>query len=112
MEEMEFFVTKIVDHPVVSKINLENIKELLESVERPRNFQGVEKWVVVFVAREPNDYVFDAWRENGKIYLTIPLVYEKVLTEMEEEITRRCGELFDHYIKLLQGFGADQNPAS
>ena len=109
---MEFFVNKIVDHPVVSKINLEKINQLLASKELPNSFRGVNKWAVTFVAREPNDYVFDAWRENGKIYLTIPLVYVKVLTEMEEEITRRCGELFDHYVKLLQGFGADQNPAS
>ena len=109
---MEFFVNKIVDHPVVSKINLEKINQLLASKELPNSFLGVNILAVTFVAREPNDYVFDAWRENGKIYLTIPLVYEKVLTEMEEEITRRCGELFDHYVKLLQGFGADQNPAS
>lgn len=108
---MEFFVTKIVDHPVVSKINLEEISKLLASMERPRSFQGVDKWVVAFVAREPNDYVFDTWRENGKIYLTIPLIYENVLKGTEEEITRRCGELFDHYVKILQSFGADEHPA-
>ena len=80
-------------------------------MERPRSFQSVDKWVVAFVAREPDDYIFDTRRENGKIYLTIPLVYGYVLRETEEEITRRCGELFDHYVKILQSFGADKGPA-
>lgn len=109
---MEFFVNKIVDHPVVSKINLEKINKLLASKTLPNSFQGVNKWAVTFVAREPNDYVFDTWREDGKIYLTIPLIYENVLKETEEEVTRRCGKLFDHYVKMLQGFGVDKGPAS
>ncbi|MCB0585879.1 MAG: hypothetical protein KDD06_11215 [Phaeodactylibacter sp.] len=99
---MEFFVTKIVDHPVASKINLKKINELLASMERPRSFRDVSKWIVAIVAREPNDYEFESWRENGKIYLTIPLAYEEVLKETEEEITLQCGELFNRYVEQLQ----------
>lgn len=104
-EAMEFFITKIVDHPVASKINLEEIRKLLASMERPGSFQDVEKWIVAFVAREPDDYVFETWRESGKVYLTIPLVYEEVLMKTEEEVTRLCGELFGHYLKELQEEG-------
>lgn len=102
---MEFFVTKIVDHPVSSKINLEEIYKLLASMERPRSFRGVEKWVVAFVAREPDDYVFETWRTSGKVYLTIPLAYEEVLMKTEEEVTRLCGELFGRYLEELQEEG-------
>ena len=99
---MEIFVNTIVDHPVYSKINVEEINKLLASREYLKRFQGIDKWNVTFVAREPNDYVFDTWRRNGEIYLTMPLVYEDVVREPEEEVTRLCGELFDHYVKELQ----------
>lgn len=97
--EMEFFTTKIVDYPVGNKINLVELNNLFSSSELPESFNDFEKIIVTLVAREPNDFEFDAWRRNGKIYLTIPLVYEYVLQEKAEEITIKCVELFKNLIK-------------
>lgn len=99
---MEIFVNKIVDLPVSSKINGAEIQRILSSFEFPESLSEIDKVVVTFVAREPNDFEFDAWSRNGKVYLTIPLVYEEVLEWKEEEITERCVSLFANYIDDLR----------
>ncbi len=98
---MEYFTTKIVDSPAAAKINLEKINKLLMVAKLPESLKEVKKVIVTIVAREPNDFEFDVWQRNGKIYFTIPLIYEEVIKGKEEEVTVQCGRLFDHYIKDL-----------
>ena len=99
---MEFFTTKIVDQLVESKINLEKINNLLGSLELPESFREIDKVIVTIVAREPNDFEFDAWRRNRKIYLTIPLVYNEVLGIDEEEVSGKCMDLFRKHTEDLK----------
>jgi hypothetical protein len=99
---MEYFTTKIVDQPVADKVNLQEINRRLAAVALPERFAGAEKLIVTVVAREPDDFEFDAWRRNGKIFVTLPLVYEEVLRASAEEIIERCGQLFEAYLGGLE----------
>ncbi|MCB0595969.1 MAG: hypothetical protein H6557_09850 [Lewinellaceae bacterium] len=53
---------------------------------------------------------FAAAGNKMKSYIEEMEFFVNKIKETEEEVTRKCGELFDHYIKILQGFGADKNP--
>jgi hypothetical protein len=99
---MEYFTTKIVDQPAADKINLAAINHRLAAVALPKRFAGAEKLIVTVVAREPDDFEFDAWRRNGKLFVTLPLVYKEVLRASEEEIVERCGQLFAAYMGELE----------
>lgn len=98
---MEFFVTKIVDQPVEAKVNLVEINGLLATLELPEILKNFEKIIVTFVAREPDDFEFDTWNKNGKIYLTIPLPYEEILTLENEKVSDKCISLFKNHVKEL-----------
>ncbi|MCB9326394.1 MAG: hypothetical protein H6571_21835 [Lewinellaceae bacterium] len=98
---MEFFVTKIVDQPVETKVNLVEINELLTTLELPEILKKFEKIIVTFVAREPDDFEFDTWNRNGKIYLTIPLPYGEILNLETDKISEKCISLFKNHVKKL-----------
>lgn len=91
---MEFFITKIVDQEVDSKIDLERVNELLLSLELPSSFNDFDKVIITLVAREPNDFEPDSWERDDSMYYVIPLDYEGVLDVDEEEVLDVCmGEI-------------------
>ncbi len=98
---MEFFTTKIVDQIVGNKIDLEKLNRLFASSDLPKEYDQFKKVIVTLVAREPNDYEFESWVKDGKIYLTIPLVYDEVLKGSEEDVTQLCLQLFNEYKSRL-----------
>ena len=104
---MEVFVNMIVDHPVVDKINLSKIQDLITEEDLPSLFETFKKLAVTLVIREPNDYEFDAFDEEGVMYLVIPLLYEQVLKGTEEEVTQLCLQLFNYWKDKLPLGGAE-----
>ncbi|KAA3625760.1 MAG: hypothetical protein DWQ02_21175 [Bacteroidetes bacterium] len=99
---MEFFVTKIVDQPVETKVNLVEIKELLASLKLHKKFKDFEKMIVTFVVREPDDFEFDTWTRKGKVYLTIPLPFEEIMNLENDKVSKTCITLFKNHIKKLK----------
>lgn len=105
---MKYFTSKVVDPAVADKIDHLLLDKVFAEVKLPEFLQAFSEIVVLLAAREPNDYPFDAWPDEEKFFMTIPLDYREVLQSGKEEVTKLCRQKYEEYLGQLNEHILDQ----